>query len=208
MAIESADGLPDTMYPNSFLIGQIGQDNVDIIEVQFPDKVVERLSNTCFRNNLACAGNLRYKSLRELIADPEILTRFEKQALDALRKELESGGPRPHNSIHLTVQHPRKHVGWESTVPLRAVPADLLEEFDLNRMARGLRVKLAATHVFAPLTDLITFCCEFRYQADQRKYAIRLWSVYPGVDVGHLYGDVTKREGRVFLDFNHPGERY
>jgi len=31
-------------------------------------------------------------------------------------------------------------------------------------------------------------------------------SIYPGNDIGDLEGNITKREGVVFFDSNHPGE--
>ena len=165
--------------------------------VMVPQDVIDRLSKTCFRGtHVQCAGNFfRWSGADTLLEDA-----FVQQLLDQKMEELWTKWRLGIGSL-LVVYH--SQVGWESTVPLKLHRRHLLERFKPNHKSRSLRVKLLLHGVTAPKTNLITIVYDFKLEEGEPTMIIR--SIYPGLDIGPLAGDVTRRTQRVFFDWDHPG---
>ena len=157
----------------------------------------DRLARKCFRGtSLKLAGNFsRWHSAQDLFQDPVVLEQFLDDIHGLWVKE-------DFATHSFTAVHPEM-VGWESTAPLENYKAEDLEQFDLNRRSWGLRVKSSCTNLFAPQTNEITLVFEFKIEGSKPVAVVH--SIYPGRDMGELYGDMTDREKRVFFDWNHPG---
>lgn len=173
------------------------EDGTSLI-IRVREHTQERLLTTCFRpTSKPLAGNfLRWCSVGELFGDAHVMEIFMAD-LEGLWSQEEFG------TSSLTITHSMP-VGWESTASLQNYELGDLEEFDLNRRSWGLRVKRSRTDLFAPKTNELTIVFEFKSE-DGKAVAI-VHSIYPGIDIGELHGDVTEREGRIFFDWNHPGE--
>lgn len=158
-----------------------------------------RLYTTCFRGtSLPLAGNfLRWDRAYDLLSDPEVSLHLANELTELWEMRELQFGTHSLNILHSTP------VGWESTAPLQDYAKTDLEEFDLNRRSWGLRVKPSRTDLLAPKTNELSIVYEFKSE-DGEPTAI-IHSMYPGSDVGELYGNVTNREKRVFFDWNHPG---
>lgn len=65
-------------------------------------------------------------------------------------------------------------------------------------------VKTSCTDILAPQTYDLTIIYQFMFF--DKKPKVFIHSMYPGYDIGELIGDITKRENRIFFDWNHPGE--
>lgn len=156
-----------------------------------------RLQTTCFRGKtLQRAGNFsQWNSSAKLFRDYLVEDNF-LAALDEAWSERIFGT----NSINIA--H-KMSVGWESTAPLEDYAPEDLEEFKLNRRSWGLRVKPSRVDLLAPQTHVLTIVYELK--SEDGKPITIVHSIYPGFDVGDLYGDVTDREKRVFFDWSHPG---
>jgi hypothetical protein len=158
----------------------------------------ERLRTKCFRGkHVALAGNFcLWDSVESLFHDPIVIEQFLEELHEAwTQRDL---GTHSQSITHEVV------VGWDSTDPLENYAPDDLEPFNPNRRSQGLRVKLDRTDLFAPKTQLLTLVYEFKSE-DGNPVAV-VHSIYPGIDIGELDGDVTLREQRVFLDWTHQGE--
>ncbi len=157
-----------------------------------------RLDTKCFRGTSeVLAGNFcLWNSAEELFSDREVMGHFLAE-LDEMWLAQNFG------THSVGVVYPT-HVGWESTSPLKNYDEKDLEQFDLNRQSWGLRVKPASIDLLAPQTNELTIVYEFKSE-DDRPVAV-VHSIYPGKDIGELYGDVTDREQRVFFDWFHPGQ--
>lgn len=158
----------------------------------------QRLEKTCFRGlDLALAGNFcKWRSLTMVLANPLVMHEFLCE-LDDLWGKRDFGT----HSLKITTD---KVVGWESTASINNYDQESLEPFSLNGKVRGLRVKLSHKDLLAPQTCELTIIFEFKAEGGDAVCVIH--SIYPGHDIGELDGDVTKREGRVFFDWSHPGE--
>lgn len=159
---------------------------------------VKRLSKTCFRGPLLpLAGNfLLWSSVEEVFGDLGVLAQF----LDELGERLLIQDIGTHS---VCITHSTS-VGWESTAPRENYSDDDLEQFPLNRKSVALRVKPTCLHLLAPRTRQLTIVYEFKFEGEFPVAVIH--SIYPGKDIGELCGDVTAREGRIFFDWDHPGE--
>jgi hypothetical protein len=157
-----------------------------------------RLAKTCFRGmDIKKAGNFsQWDSVEKVLEDATVLD----ELLDDLNEVCRD---RNIGTISLNIQHPRI-VGWESTDVPEKYNLDDLEHFKLNRKARALRVKTNRTDLKAPQTNLLTLIYELKLE--DGNFVVIIHSLYPGIDVGELVGNVTKRENRIFFDWNHPGE--
>ena len=157
-----------------------------------------RLEGTCFRGSFyKCAGNFVYwNSAREVCNDETVM----RCLLNEIRMRWQK---REFSTGSLTIECGAK-VGWESTAPIELYRPDSLVEFELNRRSCGKRVKKHLVGIKAPLTHRLTVVFEFKDEFNSPVMIIH--SIYPGVDIGELDGDVTAREKRVFFDFSHPGE--
>lgn len=158
----------------------------------------ERLSTKCFRGtSLAFAGNfLRWNSADELFRDREVMQLFLAE-LDEVWSKQEFGT----HGVNIACTSP---VGWEGTDDAKKYEESDLEDFNLTRRSWGKRVHLSRQDLLAPKTSELTIVYEFKSEDDQAVSIIH--SIYPGIDVGELDGDMTGREQRIFFDFSHPGE--
>lgn len=158
----------------------------------------ERLRRTCFRDTLEpLAGKFIYwQTVHQVLTDNEVAELFT-QELSEVWTEHDFG------TIGSTLQLSR-NIGWESTDALANYTEDELEIFKPNRRSIALRVKPSCKNRLAPLTCEVTIIYRFALIDDKPK--VFIYSMYPGCDIGELNDDVTAREGRVFFDWNHPGE--
>lgn len=158
-----------------------------------------RLSKTCFRGpSVARAGNFfSWRNCEVVLTNPKVLSDLLADALEVI--EGEEGNGRASVTISLD-----REIGWESTAPRRLFKEDDLEWFAPNRKSRAERVKLDRLHLRAPRTSDLTIVYQVRL-VQGRGWAIQVWSIYPGEDIGEVRGNITREEGRVFFDWNHPG---
>lgn len=96
-------------------------------------------------------------------------------------------------------------VGWSSTDDSRNYRADDLEEFEPSRNSTALRVKRERDHLLAPRTRDLTVVYELT-RLEEYEPVCFIHSLYPGKDIGELRGNITKREGVVFFDWEHRGQ--
>lgn len=158
-----------------------------------------RLEGTCLRGpDKALAGNFRaFRTLEELFAHEPLLTGLLNDVCEAFPERAN------YDSYSVDVDA-RQPIGWESTLDdWRVEPGDL-EVFEPEKGSTAQRIKPGTLEPCAPLTSYVTF--EYRIVREQHQIAVIIDSIYPGVDRGELYGDITKREGRVFFPKDHPGE--
>lgn len=159
----------------------------------------DRLRTTCFRgNSLRLAGNFsRWHTVNEVFSEPEVIGQF----LASLEEDWEKRDFGT-TSVSFMCSTP---VGWESTDRLDKYTAEDLEPYRPNRKSSALRVKPTRTDLLAPATSELTIVYELK--AEEGEPVAIIHSIYPGSDVGDLKGDFTKRENRVFFDWNHPGQQ-
>ncbi len=162
-----------------------------------PINAEERLKMTCFRGqDQKLAGNFKLWESVEEMFQGSALNKLEDDAWEQWRVD-EFG------THSVTIEMPI-HVGWESTDNKDKYPIDALEKFNPNGRSTALRIRSNHTEHLAPLTRDITLVYQLEDQRGEAK--VTIWSMYPGDDIGELDGDITEREGRVFFDWNHPGE--
>lgn len=159
----------------------------------------ERLRETCFRGpGVQKAGNFsRWHSAEALFSDAIVLELFLGYVAELCYKVDLPG------TYSYSLSYPAP-VGWESTDRLRKYDPGDLEEYALTRKSTCLRVKPDRVDLRAPKTCSITIVFELKLEHDRPVAVVH--SLYPGADVGELEGNVTEREGRVFFDWNHPGD--
>lgn len=167
------------------------------------DIAVQRLKGTCFRGtHRACAGNFSKwgNALDMFDGSEDVMDQLIEDVEQAVRAETWGA-----NSVCMKLGY---MVGWTATCARGTISEDVLEPFTLgkNGKASGLRVKLDATHILAPQTDLATVIYELRSGRSSGSFQVIVWSIYPGPDVGEIQGNITERERQVFFDFNHPGQ--
>lgn len=162
----------------------------------------DRLLTTCFRGrHRRLAGNFRlFRNAHDVFDNVLIRRAFEKQIRDEINGLHRKRGSSA--NVSFTVHGPPQ-LGWESTDRRDRYAEEALESFQPNRVSTALRVKTARTDLQVPFTDLVTFVCEVK--RERHEWTVIVQSMYPGVDIGELRGDVTKREKRVFFDWDHPG---
>ena len=157
-----------------------------------------RLSKTCFRAiKDPLAGNfIDWRTINAIFRDEEVLELFIEELSESWEKE-------DFGTSGVTLELER-NIGWESTDDIKKYSVDELETFTPNRRSTALRVKPTCRNRPAPYTSDLTIIYEFRFNDGEPKVFIH--SLYPGCDIGELKGDITKREGRVFFGWHHPGE--
>ncbi len=160
-------------------------------------KTEERLQTTCFRGHgLKLAGNFKlWKSVEDMF-----LGTFCNMFVDDIWTQWNE---KDFGVCSVTFQMAIE-VGWESTLRRHKCLKDELEVFAPNKSSTALRIRKDLKDRLAPLTRDVTVIYELCDQRGEPKVTIR--SLYPGTDIGELDGDITEREGRVFFDWNHPGE--
>ncbi|HEX7724335.1 MAG TPA: hypothetical protein VF438_01190 [Candidatus Paceibacterota bacterium] len=181
-----------------FTIGVPGRYSV---QVRVEKSLETRLATTCFRNSAhPLAGNfMTWRSCSDMFADREFCREFPIDiglAIDA--QEFGITG---------LCMEMSTMVGWSGSIPRSSIPRADLEKFNLNRVgtAFGLRLKSTCTDLRAPKTNLVTLVYRLT-MGPADSYIVDIRTIYPGEDVGELRGDVTRREGRIFFDWSHPGE--
>ena len=175
--------------------------------VLYPKKTKDRLSRSCFRGKLCrLAGNFfAWNSLDELIRDYEL--DFGSDIYDSFKNFDTSGMTKVLSATYDF----EDMIGWESTDHVSKYGEDCLEEFNPNGRCSALRIKTTMTNIRAPKTSLMTI--KYGILIEDGDFIASIQTIYPGVDIGPLnneYGnedvDITEREGRIFFDWNHPGE--
>ncbi len=159
-----------------------------------------RLRGTCFRGaQKRVAGNFSlWGNAYDLITDGHV----HEQLLDDVLETAEEGSVKRIVRRSVTIFH-TEYVGWESTDDMGNYPEDVVEQYYHNPKCSWLRIIPGRRDICAPRTNALTIVYELRFEKDG--WVVIVWSIYPGVDVGKLKGNVTEREGRVFFDWNHPG---
>ncbi len=144
------------------------------------------------------AGNLKiWNSLYEFLCDEYVIDMMiddAKQAYDVGSKT---------NSFFIDMGD---DVGWSSTDHIQNYKEDLLEEFKPNKRSRALRVKSCFFEIKAPRTTLVTIVYELRRELHINQVVLVIHSIYPGMDIGELTGNVSARERVAFFGLNHPGQ--
>ncbi len=160
-------------------------------------KQEERMQKTCFRGRgLKLAGNfMLWASVEDVMRG-----RVRNDLVDDV---LELWQLRDFGTHSLSFEMPH-HIGWESTAPKKIYRPEELEGFRLNNHTTAERIRLDNYDRLAPLTRELTIIYRLEDQRGEPK--VTIYSMYPGIDIGELDGDITAREGRVFFDWNHPGE--
>lgn len=183
-----------------FLVSDLLVNNHRIMVV-LPGEQVGRLATTCFRGGRnRLAGNTRWDNFGQMMRDQDLFLAFAAMcrtcALEAVDDKFEES---------FEVDHPKLFVGWDSTARRERIPEASLEEFKPSKRSRALRISRNCS-ILAPLTKTLTFVCSFQHRILEHEWNVIIRSIYPGRDVGQLLGDVSLREGRVFFDWDHPGE--
>jgi hypothetical protein len=180
---------------NSFVTG-----NGTNVTISCNQETWRRLSGTSFGRYAGTpfAGTFRrWQYLDDMLRDTSFLARF----LDALQTAIGQIQGVSH-SQYFTVAC-NEPIGWSTTAPKSSFRAEDLEEYHPNKRSTCLRVKLASGHL-APLTNLVTFSCNFLKLKDC--WNIVVYSAYPGQNFGRLDGDVTERTGLVLYDWGNRGQ--
>lgn len=171
-----------------------------------------RLSRERFRGrDLRKAGNFcRWETVDELFADEEFVRNLAGECRDELEgKDLS----RKSTTRYVTVPYPNP-VGWSCTDDISKYRenGDALEPFRINEWVVGTRVKRTCRFLPAPKTSLVTLSIEFEKARDGIRATVL--TVYPGPSIGRLrpdqrtdQHDISRREGVVFFDPTHDGER-
>lgn len=159
------------------------------------DATKQRLKDKCFRDQKKLAGNFsHWKNVEEVLGNSLVLESLLTHVSESQKGWVGNG----RCCIDLSCT-----LGWESTDDAGKYQSDDLEEFFPSRSSRALRVKLNQTHLLAPKTSNVSISYEARFEGDFLVVVIH--SMYPGVDIGKLNGDITGKTGRVFFDWDHPG---
>jgi hypothetical protein len=169
------------------------------ITILVPLSVRLRLFKTCFRGkHRKLAGNFcLWDWVWSFFSDPLVVDEFVA-SLEEIRNNQEFG------KWSLTIEH-NVPVGWESTDRTELYHNEDLEEFHPNRKSSALRVRPDRTDLRAPLTNKFTIVFDFHFEKEKHLFVV-VRSIYPGVDVGELKGNITAREQRVFFTWDHPGK--
>lgn len=184
--------------------------------ILYEDKVCIRLRTTCFRGtHNKLAGNFsRWNSFDDLIVsdtDSCFIEAFSKSVERTYNECLEKGVSISTDVVTLDFE---QWVGWESTDDRGKYQDNVLEKFYPNKRSTALRIKPDFTFIEAPKTSLMTIV--YSILIENRDIISSIQTIYPGEYVGPLrntekgrekeIANITERQGRVFFDFNHPGE--
>ena len=178
----------------------------------------EWLATTCFRGvSRQFSGNFtKWNDFHQMLNDKHIL----QMLLSHIQSVICRAGDFPDPNQRVEIMYPSE-VGWSSTSRLIDQKDDttnswwspdneqfdnrLVEPFKLNRSSAALRIRPDRIDIKAPLTCALTIVYELRFEAGVGWVAV-VHKVYPGEDFGALNGDVTRREGVIFFNFDHPGQ--
>src|SRR5579883_2597746 len=162
-----------------------------------PHATRERLKTTCFRHQ-ACgdAGRITlWNNAQEVIEDRRVRGPLLTEVARAV-----NAGEVP-DDFSLTVELDEV-VGWESTIDYEDARGLHVARSDLNRHASALFVD---DDTPAPRTNKLTVVFNVT-EGRTEDFAVFVVSIYPGVDVGGLDGDVSERERRVFFPWGSRGD--
>ena len=149
------------------------------------------------------AGNFsRWVNVRHLFLDRGVIDNF-LEGLDEIWSESKEGEELSTNSFNLEYE---SMVGWECTDEYDIYEPEELESFEPNEDSTAMMVKFDRHTLLAPRTKLITIVFEFIADRPKSVAKVFVHRVYPGRDIGELFGDITLRERRVFFNLDHPGE--
>lgn len=180
--------------------------------ILYEDKVSFRLATTCFRGiRSKFAGNFfQWGSFEDFVNDKcfdfvgELSLSVERTYKEYLTQEKKT-------RVGVVTLDFEQMVGWESTDDQENYNVDVLEEFHPNRRCTALRIRPEFTYIEAPKTSLMTVV--YGICIENHNIVASILTIYPGEYVGPLHCteggdtvDITKRQGRVFFDWNHPGE--
>ena len=160
---------------------------------------MERLREKNFRGTaIVCAGNFsKWPNIQSFLYDEKI----KKTIMEEMLEEMTMRGAGT-SSFELEFED---YVGWSSTDNLQKYSTNELELHYPNRRSTVLRVKMDLLSIRASKTKIVTLVYELKREGGILVAVIH--SIYPGHDIGELYGDVSEREKVVFFDWNHPGEK-
>jgi hypothetical protein len=145
-----------------------------------PEDTERRLKRTCFRGrNQKLAGNFMLWESVKAVFTGSVLNKLTEDVVE----QWELGKFFTHS---ITFEMPL-FVGWESTINKELCSEAALEEFFPNKKSRALRVRPDYTELLAPLTKDITIVYQLLRKNDETAKII-VWSMYPGTDIGELYG--------------------
>jgi hypothetical protein len=167
----------------------------------------ERLKKTCFRGEAKAGCFLHWRT------DDEVTGALNRDLVEGITEFVRKLGRGDHREDYSLTIECDEDVGWSSTIPREVAEAAgvKLAYRDLNKRAKALFVE--DLDYPAPLTREVTLVVtvhvrDFPNAPDAPFKAINVFveSMYPGPDVGPLDGDMTEREGVVFLDWEAVGE--
>lgn len=162
------------------------------MKIVVPKNQLQRMRETNFRKpRKAKAGNFLPG-----IGWPDLVEMFREKLEAEIEKELAASTA----TFSITLTAP-EFIGWTGAIKIDGdIPEDT-EFFKPNKHSNAMRFRLDSNRA-APLTREVTFIIRFPRQPG----VALIESLYPGEDVGHLRGDITKRENVVFFGFEHIGE--
>lgn len=159
-------------------------------ETRLEGKVFRRQPKIRYANNFS-----HWRSLRDLFRDPIIL--------DHLFTDIEEALQMGTLNVGLEIDY-EKMVGWAGTDLRGKYPQHVLNSFRPTKKSSGLRVDIRRTDIPAPTTNLLTIAYRL-HQWNRNRTTATIQDVYPGPDLGEYWGDMTKREKRIFFHDMHPG---
>lgn len=191
----------------------IGQDPLvfcgnDPCAVFLTDKRLLRLNETCFRGSEhlpqerpKLAGNFRAcSSFYHFLHQPLLREAFDEGLRQIMRAKLSNKFYR----MTLKLSHP---VGWESTLPLNELGQTELSQCQEQRLHPGATALFIPDNLIkAPLTNLITIAGRLNYHVRKELWVFDINTLYPGVDVGVLRGNMTDKTNRIWLHRHNRGE--
>ncbi len=157
----------------------------------------DRLKKTCFRNRRPLAGNFFFwENAVEVVEHRQVMRALLKSTEEALAEGCIE------NSVCVDALYP---IGWSGTDTLSKYQPSDFKPFQLSRRSLAFRIKLDRLDLLAPPTNFTTLV--FEIKTEPRQITVIIHSMYPGLDVGPLRGNVSERERCVFFDWDHPGKR-
>jgi len=174
-------------------------DNGGRVEIILPLRQAQRLVGTCFRGpRCRQAGNFfKWRDFSAFIHDPTTqgllkpeLERLVREAYIQSKHRIELGFD--------------EYVGWDSVAhvdDLKSEDIALGKVQRLNRRATALF--LPDGLILAPQTKFVTMVLSQEHIGHWR---FIIWTMYPGLDVGDLLGDMTELYGFVWLPWSNPGD--
>ncbi len=165
-----------------------------------------RLSGTCFRPEMRCAGNfMHWRSMQGLLKDRhmeiELITEIQQALADDIREGTEG-------DWEFTIPHTMP-VGWISTAPISKLPLGVVTKpFRPNKYTTALTINDPT--VLSPRTELTTFICSVKRVGKNKPGvgAVIIRSCYPGdpVELGERHNPRTiEPKEAVFFPWSQPG---